>query len=676
MDGLFYGGTMNKDYQYWKQQIESAKSSFETYFKNAETCEKEYSAKDKNYNIFYSNVQTLDANLCLANPKPDIQRRFLKQMEAQKIKSNAYAEVAKILSSSVEYISDISDVDSIIKKDVHNCSVVGRGIVWVDYYPHIVTNADGKEEVISREIRLDSLKYDEYLCSTAESEKDVWWKARRHLLTRKDIYDRFGYSAGDFELQFKPYDKNETVLKRGEVWEIWDKNSKKRIFLLMNHQNHELLEEKDDPYKLECFFPCDEICFVTENNSVIPVPEYLVYKKQADLLETVSKKIALISDEIKYVVISGSQDKSVADKIGRASNGSFITIQSNDVTANIAQMLTTLPVESATNMIEYLNGLKDRIRQNIYDITGISDLMRGASDPRETAKAQQIKGLFGSLRFQARQTAVQQHRKRIYRIIAEIIAEHYDKDTLSEMTGTYLPDIEEKARMEAEIKNVAPENVPEDLIQRYNEVVNLPTWGDVIQILRSDRLRNYTVDIETTATAFDDHESQTEAIDKITQTYITMAKMASELSPELVKGFVPIIKMNLSNCKLSSAITRQLEEAMDAAYREVEQSAKQPPQPTPEQQRIQANMQLENAKLQTEKEKHVLNHQVELKRLEIEASKLQNERFYKDAEIALKKEEEDRKNAELQAQIYLEQEKLDKENTSEINIAGDVKDLV
>ena len=69
---------MSKDFQYWKKQISSAKDAFNKYTKDAGDCEKDYSATDKNYNIFYSNVQTLDSNLCLNNPKPDIQRRFLK----------------------------------------------------------------------------------------------------------------------------------------------------------------------------------------------------------------------------------------------------------------------------------------------------------------------------------------------------------------------------------------------------------------------------------------------------------------------------------------------------------------------------------------------------------------------------------------------------------------------
>ena len=155
-----------------------------------------------------------------------------------------------------------------------------------------------------------------------------------------------------------------------------------------------------------------------------------------------------------------------------------------------------------------------------------------------------------------------------------------------------------------------------------------------------------------------------------------MAQLAESLSPELIKGFIPIIRMNLSNCKLSSAISRQLEEALDSAYRSVEEESKQPPMPTPEQEKLRADMQLESARLQTDKEKYAMDQQVKLKQLDIEHLKIQNENKYKEAEIAIKQQEADRKDAELYQQVRLEEEKMDLDVAENVNIAGDVKDLV
>ena len=125
------------DFLYWKQQIETAKSNLKNYFKDAETCEKAYHNTDMNYNVFYSNVEILNANLCISNPKPDIQRRFLKRLEKDKLKSNTYAMVAKVLNGAVEFVSDASDLDEELSIAVKNSVINGRGILWLDYEPTI-----------------------------------------------------------------------------------------------------------------------------------------------------------------------------------------------------------------------------------------------------------------------------------------------------------------------------------------------------------------------------------------------------------------------------------------------------------------------------------------------------------------------------------------------------------
>ena len=166
---------MKKDFDFWRAQISSAKAAARSYWNDAERCTKEYSEKGKYYNIFYSNVSILDATLLLANPRPDIQRRFLKNIEADKKKASLYAIVAKILNCGVECVSDLSGVNEVMKFDVHNANVSGSGIAWVSYEPKITTDEMGVEHISSQDIRIDYLKYDEFLRSTAEKEKDVWW---------------------------------------------------------------------------------------------------------------------------------------------------------------------------------------------------------------------------------------------------------------------------------------------------------------------------------------------------------------------------------------------------------------------------------------------------------------------------------------------------------------------
>jgi hypothetical protein len=622
------------DFLYWKQQIETAKSNLKNYLKDAETCEKAYHNTDMNYNVFYSNVEILNANLCISNPKPDIQRRFLKRLEKDKLKSNTYAMVAKVLNGAVEFVSDVSDLDEQLSIAVKNSVINGRGILWLDYEPTIETNELGEEYVSDREIRIESLNPQEFLYSSAEKEKDIWWVARRHLLSREDIKRRFGYSPTEPELQFKQED--ETQLKRGEVWEIWDKNSRKRAFILLSDVRQKFLEVTDDPYKLEGFFPCDTLEFVT--NYTTPIPEYMIYRKQADLLEVVCKKAAQVEDEVKYVTLIGSQDKGIAQRITAAQNGDVLSIPTDNMVGAAESLIATTPVDKAILLLEHLQVEKEKLKQNIYDITGISDIMRGATDSQETATAQKIKGLFGSLRFQTRQKKVQNFRKNIYKLIAEIIAEHYDEQTLSEMTCTYLPTDEDKMNIVlAQKQGLASQD-------QLNELTE-PTWADIMYILRNDKLRNYTVDIETVATAFDDLEQQNAAIKDLTNLYLSMVQYSDSLSPATLKGFIPLIKMNLSSVKISSAVGNQLEEAIESAYKEAEEEA-QVQQPNPDLMKIQSEIEYKQGELKI-----------------------------KEQEVAIKQQEADRKDAELEAQIYLKQQEISTGVDINANISGDVASI-
>ena len=621
------------DFAYWKQQIETAKSNLRNYFKEAEDCEKAYHNIDMNYNIFYSNVEILNANLCIANPKPDIQRRFLKKLEKNKLRSNTYADVAKVLNGAVEFVSDTSNLDEHLSNAVKKAVIDGRGIGWIDYEPTISVDEEGAEYVSERKIRIESLNPWEFLYSSAEKEEDIWWVARRHLLSREDIKRRFGYNPSDAELQFKQED--ETQLKRGEVWEIWDKNSKKRAFLLISNIKQKFLEVVDDPYKLEGFFPCDTLDFVTDGTK--PIPEYMIYKKQAELLEVVCKKAAQIEDEVKYVTLIGSQDKGIAQRITAAQNGDVLSIPTDNMVGAAEGLIATTPVDKAILLLEHLQIEKEKLKQNIYDITGISDIMRGATEAQETATAQKIKGLFGSLRFQTRQKKVQNFRKNLYKIIAEIIAEHYDEDTLSEMTCTYLPTAETKQTLILK-QQQGIELTPDEV-----NILEEPTWGDLMYIMRNDKLRNYTVDIETVATAFDDLEQQNAAIKDLTNLYLSMVQYADSLSPATLKGFIPLIKMNLSSVKISSAVGNQLEEAIEQAYKEAEEEAQQPQQPNPELLKIQSDIDYKQGELKI-----------------------------KEQEVAIRQQEADRKDAELQAQIYLKEQEISTGVDINANISGDV----
>ena len=67
--------------------------------------------------------------------------------------------------------------------------------------------------------------------------------------------------------------------------------------------------------------------------------------------------------------------------------------------------------------------------------SGTSDIMRGATNPHETATAQRIKGTMGVGRTNDQKGNVENFVRDLLRLKAEIIAKNFDAQTLTQMTG-------------------------------------------------------------------------------------------------------------------------------------------------------------------------------------------------------------------------------------------------
>ena len=89
-------------------------------------------------------------------------------------------------------------------------------------------------------------------------------------------------------------------------------------------------------------------------------------------------------------------------------------------------------------VIETLLGLytaRDKAKDVLYEVSGISDIVRGQVDPREKAAQSRIKAEFASQRLEQRRRAVERCARDAARIQVEIMAELYDPITIREQSG-------------------------------------------------------------------------------------------------------------------------------------------------------------------------------------------------------------------------------------------------
>lgn len=573
--------------RYWRLELEAASKEEEDYRKRADELVDMYKQGEKSgkaFNILWANTETLKPAIYSHVPVPDVRRRF-------KDKDPTGRAVAELIERALKYCIESYDFDSAIEQVRDDMLLTGRGVPWVSYEPVItkreeeslIINEAGEIETVTQEVEelteqkliTEYIFYKDYRQSPAKCEKEVRWKARLHRPTRQELVDQFGEKGWEVklmqtlpeELQKDEGAENEMFM-RAKVWEIWDKAERKRIWYAEGY--NKLLEEEDDPYGLEGFFPCPQGAYSFKIiGSTVPVAEYNVYEEQAKIVNLTSVRIEEITEHIQAKGITNDVSGNV-EKLSSAKNGDIVVAEALDPNIDISRAIAWWPVEQIAKALIALYQAREQAMAVIQQITGIADIVRGSTKASETATAQQLKGNFASLRLTPRQQSIQRVIRDCLRIKAEIIAEQFDPDVLSQMTGL----------------QVTPE---------------------MLAIMRSNKLRGYRIDVETDSTVQPDAEAEKQqriefltAVSGFLQQIIP-AVQAGYLQPEVAKAMIGFGTRAFK-------VGRELEDAIDSI------GDQQPQQqgPTPEQQ-------IEAGRLELDQREQALKERIEPAKVQIDA---------------------------------------------------------
>ena len=375
------------------------------------------------YNIFWSSIETLKPFLYFKQPQPYIER-------ISKIPNSAENIASRIIEKALQWDLSQFDFDSIIKYARNDFLISGSGIIWESYQPEFkeLKNPDDNTETIS--IKVGEKVISEYInpehfivdCEGTGIWENIKWIARKIFMNNNDIVKNFG---AEFQ-RISP--SEETVC----VYEVWYKPLRK-VYWISKFYPHQFLKECDDPLHLSGFFPCPKPIFATQtNDSIIPTPDYCLIKEMLNELNGITNRMKLIMQALK---VSGAYDKSFPE---------LYNILNKDVTlvavsdfqklkdcGGIRGIIDFAPIEQYIQALEQLSLRREDIIKRIFDVTGVSDIMRGNSNVAETATAVQQKTNFGTLRNQDRQNDMQRFIADLYRIKAEIICEHFSEKTLA-----------------------------------------------------------------------------------------------------------------------------------------------------------------------------------------------------------------------------------------------------
>ena len=564
------------------------------------------------YNILWANVQTLKAATFSRMPKPDVSRRF---------KDND--PVARVASLLIERALDFeithsNDFHSTLTAAVYDRFLGGRGVAWVRYEPVIETTETESMESISED-DLESETEEEYIKTESTPVDYVHWKDfghevarqwdevtcvwRKVYMTRGMLRDRFpeekfGDLADRIPLDSSPDDQKmkqtEGVGKRALIVELWDKEAKKVCWISMSLGK--TLDEVDDPLELEDFWPCPRPLYATiTNESLVPVPDYTLYQDQANELDVLADRIKGLIDALKVRGVYDASTPELARLFTEGDNNSLIPIKNFSAFAEKSGLRGSIDIVDITPIANALNNAYQamgQVKQQIYDITGISDIIRGASNANETATAQQIKGQYATLRLKVFQDDVAMFASEILKIKAQIICQHFQPETILKIGGA------------------------ENLSETDKQMI-----PQALELIKNNATRTFRIEVATDSMLYaDEQQEKADRIEFMTATsgFVEKAVQAAQVAPQLVPLMMDLLKFGVTGFRVGRTLEGEFDNLADQMKQaQAKKDANpQPAQPTPEMMRAQAEQQKAQMDAQMKQMEMQAEAQREAQRLE------------------------------------------------------------
>ena len=587
------------------------------------------------FNILWSNVQTLIPAVYAKLPKAVAQRRFGDNDPVGRVAGQL---IERALDFEIEHYPDFR---ATMKHAVEDRFLGGRGTAWVRYEPHVrqlgmpedglqvtedVENEAAEGQTPEGALKPESQDYTagetepqeeiEYECaptdyvfwrdfghSVARTWEEVTCVWRWVYMTREALTERFGKKMS----KKIPLDSGPETLKnygqankertRAKICELWDKETGKVYWFTKNYA--ELIDERDDPLELEGFFPCSKPLYsTTTSDTLVPVPDFVLYQDQANELDILSDRIDGLVKALRIRGVYDASQPALQRLLTEGDNNTLIPVDkwmAFSEKGGLKGSIDILPIDELSNALLNCYRARTEIKAQIYEITGISDIIRGQTQASETATAQQIKGQYAGLRLRSMQEEVALFASELIRLKAQVICTKFQPQTIL-------------------LYAAAGQMTPED-----QQMI-----PQAIELLKDNPLRNFRIEVDADSLVqLDEQQNKKDRVEFITAFggLLREALPVGQSSPELIPMLVEVMKFGISGFKQAKPIEGTLDAALDQLKEKQKQAAAnpQPAPPNPEMMKIQATQQLEQAKMQASAQAEQMKMQAEAQALQMQA---------------------------------------------------------
>ena len=609
------------------------------------------------FNIFWSNVQTLVPATFARLPQPDVSRRFRDQDSVGRVG-------ALILERGLEFeVQHYPDYRDTMTQCVHDRFIGGRGTAWIRYEPHFKeskpvqitedsTSYEPEEELDYECAPVDYVHWKDFGHDVARTWEEVTKVWRKVYMGESGAVKRFGkVKAAKMSYDQTPNskDRGEQVKKQACVFELWDKDEGKAYWFTKGSK--EFLDERDDPLKLQQFFPCPKPLFATlTNDTLIPVPDFTLYQDQANELDILSDRIDGLAKMLQLKgVYDASADSALSRLFKEGESGDLLPVKNWAAFAEKNGLKGQIDVYDLTPLVKALEAAymaMEQIKNQVYEIMGISDIVRGSSDPNETLGAQELKGQYASMRLRSYQADVARFATDVLQLKAQVMCGKFNPQTLVAISAA------------EQLSEVDQQSIPQALALLVGEERMQDPAAEGPNPLRAFR-------IEVNADSMIQMNEAKDKADRLeflvsTGTFIEKAAPVIQMAPQAGPLVMEMLKFGITAFKVGKTVEGKFDQLID----QMMQAAMNPAPPPPDPAMVKAQAEIEQTKkegeitiavkqqeAQLEDRKMQREEQHDVNKMQLEGQRMQQEGAFAQQEQARKEREAQSNHAMKQQQM-------------------------
>ena len=543
-------------------------------------------------NLFHTNISTLQSMLYGATPQIDVSREHADpDDDIARVAATLYQ---RLLQADVE--SSGEDLPTTLKAALQDRLLPGLGVARVRYTYQTtqVTTLNPEtlapeqsEQLEYEDVPTDYVHWQDFIWGWARTWAEVPWMGFRSWMTKDEVTERFDAKIAK-NLEYKEQvptgaEHREDVVdadqknnvQKAEIWEFWDKKTRKCFW--WSEGADYILDAQDDPLKLDGFWPVPMPMMANlTTTQLVPIADFVISQDLYNEIDELQSRISTITRAVKVV---GVYDKSASNSVGRmlkeGVENDLIPVDNWAMFAEkggLAGQIDWFPVQEVVNTLQTLRSLLGETIELLYQVTGMSDVLRGANTDQYTSDGtNQLKAKFGSIRIQALQDEFARFASDLEGLKAEVISKHFSPQSiLKQSNARYMP--------QADMDKIEP----------------------AVQLMQSPDIK-WRVNIRPESIALVDYaQLKSERVEYLTSvaTFLQSATSMAKEVPQSLPILLEFLKFGMVGFKGSDYMEGMLDQAIDLA-----KNAPPPGQDDGAAKAEQAKAQLEQMKHQNEMQK-------------------------------------------------------------------------